>query len=88
MSKILLIGMSSLYFLIGSLQANMIAGFDFNQLPSLQGWSFVQSGPHADELETEASMFSVTGGVLQQRTVGVGQGVSSCLLYTSDAADD
>lgn len=43
---------------------------DFNTLPSSQGWTFTQLGQPAPE----SDVFTVSGGVLRQNTIGIGGG--------------
>jgi hypothetical protein len=45
----------------------------FGSLPSAQGWTYTPLGNHAGAIET--SIFSVSGGILFQNTMGQGFGV-------------
>lgn len=51
----------------------------FGTLPSAQGWSYVPSGAHAGVLE--GTIFSVSGGVLTQNSMGQSNGVSGGSIF-------
>jgi len=55
--------------------STVLVDLTFASLPSSEGFSYSQSGPHADD--SEAAQFSVNAGVLTQTTVGNGQGSNS-----------
>lgn len=59
------------------------ASFDYNvsfgSLPSAQGWTYTPSGAHAGVLES--SVFSASGGVLTQNTMGQSNGVSGGSIF-------
>jgi len=48
-------------------------------LPSAQGWTYVANGSHAGVLES--SVFSVSGGVFTQNTIGQANGVAGGGLF-------
>jgi len=61
--------------LVGGANAATLVDLSFASLPSVEGFSYSQSGPHADD--SEISQYSVSSGVLTQTTVGNGQGSNS-----------
>jgi hypothetical protein len=57
---------------------------DFNSLPSAQGWTYVAFGNNVPE----TAVFSASGGMLHQNTIGVGfagQGSNAYQLYNAVA---
>lgn len=62
--------------LIGNAAASItLVNLTFDTLPSAQGFTYSQMGPHA--AHSESSQFAVSGGVLTQSTFGKGQAVNT-----------
>lgn len=55
--------------------AATLVNLTFDTLPSAQGFTYTQTGPHADD--SELSQFAVSGGVLTQSTFGKGQAANT-----------
>jgi hypothetical protein len=75
----------ALIVLFQSLRGATVARFDFDTLPSAQGWNFFSSGPHSS---TEADSFAVSGISLNQDTIasgGNGIGATGYLFNPSPA---
>jgi len=58
----------TLVFALSSVNASAAINLDFTSLPSAQGWFYIGQNTSAT---TESSVFSVSGGVLTQNTLGV-----------------
>jgi hypothetical protein len=69
---------SALVIALASAEANAAITLDFNTLPSAQGWSYLGVNTSAPN---ENSVFSVSGGVLTQNTIGVASYAPSSNRY-------
>ncbi len=69
---------SALVFALASAEAGAAINLDFNSLPSAQGWSYIGLNTSAPN---ENSVFSVSGGVLTQNTIGVASYAPSSNRY-------